>query len=220
MVLCTAPALAQGEVSSWRYEMSELPDADAAWERIGLGYALLLSDGRLAINDNSNADRIAFQTLVGSIDAAHELRVRASLSVLSNLMGEAALLELSRPGLEVLLRLFPDRLVLGERDGAGEFRWLGEASVDLSSLREIELVKFAAPSADVESVALSVDGLELLRVKPHALGALGIGRVLFGSLSLSDMGASVWDWIEIDVRYVAPQLPAATSSFGEFKSRF
>ena len=209
-----------GPGTIWRYEMSELPDTDPSWERIGDGYALLLDGAKLAINDNSNADRIAFQTLVGEIEAGQELHVRASLQVLSNLMGQAATLEIARPGLEIILRCFPQQLVLGERDADGGFRWLGQVAVDLSTMRQIELVKLASGGVGIEDVSLALDGVEVLRVTPHGLGTLGVGRVLFGSLSLPDMGASIWDWLEIELHDVVPQVPTAMQSFGALKSRF
>jgi hypothetical protein len=219
-LLFALPALAQSPDWTRRYDMSELPDADQSWQRIGEGYALLLDGGRLAVNDNSNAERIAFQTLVGEIAAGNEVHVRASLLILSNLMGQAATLELARPGLEIVLRLHPQQVVLGERDHSGEFRWLGQVPVDLGSLRELELVKLAAAAAATEEVQLWLDGQLALRVTPHAVGGLGVGRVLFGSLSLPDMGASIWDWLEIDLYDAAPQVSTRRDSFGALKARF
>jgi hypothetical protein len=220
LLLVALPARAQSPDWTRRYDMSEMPDADQSWQRIGEGYALLLDGGRLALNDNSNAERIAFQTLVGEIAAGNEVHVRASLQILSNLMGQAATLELARPGLEIVLRLHPQQVVLGERDQNGEFRWLGQAPIDLGTLRELELVKLAATGTAAEEVQLWLDGREALRVTPHALGGLGVGRVLFGSLSLADMGASVWDWLEIDLYDVAPQVSTRVDSFGGLKALF
>lgn len=191
------------------------------WSQAGTGHALDLEDGSLLINDNAAGDRIAFQALLGDIESDHRVELGARVYVVSNLGGRGAVLEVARPGLEVILRMFPDHIELVEREASGRFGWLASAPVDLREFRDLRLVKRAAADPRGEGYEVHVDGERILDVMPRESGGLGVGRVIFGATGYGDMGASVWDWV--DVRVTRPQASGVvveSSSFGALKSRF
>jgi hypothetical protein len=217
------PCLGQTLVS--HFEMtsfsSGLPEeTGSSWTRVGTGHALILSGGELLLNDNSAGFLVAYQGLLGRLEAVHDVFFRGEVRVISNLGGEAALIEISRPGMEVLVQLFPAGIVVMERAGRDEPRWLGSAEVDLSDFREIEVHKTSVFSPDPERVIVSVDGVELLRVQPRATGDLALGRVLFGSLGYADLGATIWRWVEVQVQLEEQKIPVQWSSVGRLKARF
>ena len=217
------PCLGQTLVS--HFEMtsfsSGLPEeTGSSWTRVGTGHALILSGGELLLNDNSAGFLVAYQGLLGRLEAVHDVFFRGEVRVISNLGGEAALIEISRPGMEVLVQLFPAGIVVRERAGRDEPRWLGSAEVDLSDFREIEVHKTSVFSPDPEQVIVSVDGVELLRVQPRATGDLALGRVLFGSLGYADLGATIWRWVEVQAQLEEQKIPVQWSSVGRLKARF
>lgn len=217
------PCLGQTLVS--HFEMtsfsSGLPEeTGSSWTRVGTGHALILSGGELLLNDNSAGFLVAYQGLLGRLEAVHDVFFRGEVRVISNLGGEAALIEISRPGMEVLVQLFPAGIVVVERAGRDEPRWLGSAEVDLSDFREIEVHKTSVFSPDPEQVIVSVDGVELLRVQPRATGDLALGRVLFGSLGYADLGATIWRWVEVQAQLEEQKIPVQWSSVGRLKARF
>lgn len=198
--------------------MSVLPD-QAGWQRIGESHALLLENGLVAINDNSRGERIAFETWSDEISRADEVRVRASLRVLSNLEGSAVTMEIARPGLELVLRLYPNQVVLVEREGDG-FRWLAGYAVDLSDFAEVELIKRGAAEGEIEEVEVRIAGTTVLAATPGAVGTLGVSRVIIGSLSYADEGASIWDWIELERRATGGSVKVESRSLASIKARF
>ena len=200
---------------------SGLPEeTGSSWTRVGTGHALILSGGELLLNDNSAGFLVAYQGLLGRIESVHDVFFRGEVRVISNLGGSAALIEISRPGMEVLVQLFPEGIVVMERAGRDEPRWLGSADVDLSEFREVEVHKTSVFSQDPEQIIVSVDGAELLRVHPRATGDLAVGRVLFGSLGYVDMGATVWRWVEVQAQLEEQKIPVESSSIGCLKARF
>jgi hypothetical protein len=199
-------------------DMSVLPDQEY-WERIGASHAYLPGDGTLVINDNSRAERIAFETWSGAIEASFEVHVRARLRVISNLAGQAVTIELARPGLEIILRLYPDRLVLVERDGS-DFLWLASHDADLADFVEIELIKRASADGEVEQVEVLVGGSSVMSVLPSAAGTLGVGRIIVGSLSYEDEGGSIWDWIELERFEAGGLVRTERRSLGSLKALF
>jgi hypothetical protein len=200
---------------------SGLPEeTGSSWTRVGTGHALVLSGGELLLNDNSAGFLVAYQGLLGRLEAVHDVFFRGEVRVISNLGGEAALIEISRPGLEVLVQLFPEGIVVMERAGRDAPRWLGSAAVDLSDFHEIEVHKTSVFSPDPEQVIVSVDGVELLRVQPRATGDLALGRVLFGSLGYADLGATIWRWVEVQAQLEEQKTPVERSSVGRLKARF
>ena len=200
---------------------SSLPEeTGSSWTRVGTGYALILSGGDLLLNDNSTGFLVAYQGLLGRIEAVHDVILRAEVRVISNLGGEAALIEISRPGMEVLVQLFPEGIVVMERAGRDGPRWLGSADVDLSDFHEVEVHKTSVFSPEPEQIIVSVDGTELLRVQPRATGDLALGRVLFGSLGYVDVGATVWRWVEVQAQLEEQKIPVEASSVGRLKARF
>ena len=77
---------------------SGLPeDTGSTWTRIGTGHALLSSGGELILNDNSAGHLIAYQGFLGLLEAGHEVAFRAEVQIVSNIGGEAVLVEISRP---------------------------------------------------------------------------------------------------------------------------
>lgn len=200
---------------------SGLPDASgSSWDRVGTGYALILDGDELLLNDNSSAELIAFQGLLGQIESAHDVVFRAEVRVVSNVGGDGALIEISRPGMEVLVQLFPEGIVLMERDGRTGERWLGSVDVDLSEFREVAVHKTSRLDPAGEQVIVSVGGQELIRAKPHGTGDLDLGRVLFGSLGYVDFGATLWRWVEVDARVDVAKIPTTDATMGQLKGRF
>ena len=200
---------------------SGLPEeTGSSWTRLGTGYALILSGGELLLNDNSTGFLVAYQGLLGRIEAVHDVFFRGEVRVISNLGGEAALIEISRPGMEVLVQLYPEGIVVMERSGRDAPRWLGSADVDLSGFREVEVHKTSIFSQEPEQVIVSVDGAELLRVQPRGTGDLALGRVLFGSLGYADVGATMWRWVEVQAQLEEQKVPVEPSSIGRLKARF
>ncbi len=203
-----------------RHDMGAPLDAETApWERVGAGHTLVMNDESLLINDNSRSDNIAFQTLLGEIKAEHRVTLQARVKVLSNLQGQGATMEIARPGVEVIVRLYPDRVELVERRGR-EFRWLAGAPLDLSEYRELEFVKTASDGNAPEPFSLFVDGERVLQATPQGGGELGVGRLLVGSLSMLDIGASQWDWLSYRVESGPAGVTVIRDSFGAIKARF
>jgi len=200
---------------------SGLPEeTGSSWTRVGTGHALLLPGGELLLNDNSAGFLVAYQGLLGRIEAVHDIYFRSELRVISNLGGEAALIEISRPGMEVLVQLYPEGIVVVERAGRDAPKWLGSVNVDLSDFHEVEVHKTSIFNPEPEQIIVSVDGIELLRVHPRATGDMALGRVLFGSLGYSDLGATIWRWVEVQAQLEEQKTPAARSSIGQMKARF
>lgn len=220
----TAGLAGAGTVQESLTEFAQLPDTGGAeWTRVGTAPALILDGNRLLLNDNTPTDRVAYQTLLGQIQASDRVTVRAQVSVLSNVGGDGALLELSRPGLELVLRLRMGRVDLMERSDTRDMAWLGTVPVDLSVAHEVSLCKEARPAGGgMEEASVEIDGVELLRVRPRGGGNLGVGRVLIGSLSYPGYGASVWSWLDTVVEHpdVAGRVPTESTSMGALKSRW
>ena len=217
------PAAAQtlvshSEVTSFTSGMPE--DTTSSWTRVGTGHVLLVGPGELLINDNSTATVIAYQGLLGRLEASHDVVFRGEVQVLSNIGGDAALIEISRPGMEVLVQLYPDGITVMERAGRDPARWLGTASVDLTEFCELEVHKTSNAGPDPESLTVSVNGVEVVSVVPRGAGDLGLGRVLFGSLGYADLGATIWRWVEVQAVYEVRKTPAAAASVGQLKGRF
>jgi hypothetical protein len=215
LLLAAAPCDANSVVQ--RYEMSVLPDAED-WERIGASHAFLQEGGTLVINDNSAGERIAFQTWSGEVESTDEIHFRARVQVVSNIEGHAVTIEIARPGLELILRLYPDHMVLVERDGSG-FRWLAGYDADLSEFVELELVKEPSVDGEIEGVQVLLGGVLVMSAVPQATGSLGVGRVIVGSLSYPDVGASFWDWIELE-RIEATSVRTEQRTLGSIKALF
>jgi hypothetical protein len=195
-------------------------ETGSSWARIGTGHVVLFDGGELMLNDNSPGTVVAYQGLLGRIEAGHDVVFRAELKVLSNIGGDAALIEISRPGMEVLVQLHPDRITLIERSDREPGRWLGSVSVDLTEFRVVELHKSSDAGAGPESLTVSVDGSEVISVVPRGTGDMGLGRVLFGSLGYSDLGATVWRWVEIQAFYEEQKTPTVEATVGQLKARF
>jgi hypothetical protein len=204
-----------------RFDMGFQPDEGAGgWSRVGSGASFLLPDASLVINDNSNTDRIAFQTLLGEVQAAHRVTLTARVKVLSNIGGDAVTMEIARPGLEAVLQLYPDGLVLLERRGTGNYRFLGTVAIDLRDYHEIVLQKSASEEGPREILSVLIDGVAVLHATPQGEGQLGVGRLLIGSTSYADMGASFWDWVSYRLDSVENEVSTTQTSFGRLKSRF
>jgi len=200
---------------------SGLPEeTGSSWTRVGTGHALILTGGELLLNDNSAGFLVAYQGLLGRLEAVHDVYFRGEVRVISNLGGQAALIEISRPGMEVLVELYPEGIIVVERAGRDAPRWLGSASVDLSDFHEVEVHKTSIFSPEPEQIIVSVDGNELLRVQPRATGDLALGRVLFGSLGYADLGATIWRWVEVQAQLEEQKIPVAQTSIGQMKARF
>lgn len=204
-----------------RFDMAVLPDqASSSWSRVGEGASFLLPDNTLVVNDNSPSDRIGYQTLLGEVEAAHRVSLSARVKVLSNLGGDAVTMEIARPGLEIVLQLHPQNLVLLERQGTGNYRYLGSAAVDLTDFRDVLLQKASAAEHEKERLVVLVDGVPVIEAAPQGGGRLGVGRLLLGSTSYADMGASFWDWVSYRLETVDAGVATSTTSFGRLKSRF
>ena len=204
------------------YEMSVLLEEDLPpWEKLGGGATILLPDGSLLINDNRGDDKIGYQTLVGRIQSENRVIISARLKALSNFDGRGAVMEISRPGLQVALRFFPDHLELVERKDSGDWRWLASRSVDLfHEFHEVSLEKSSSAEDGGERIRVWLDGSLMADVKPQGDSTLPIGRVLIGALSRPSLGASIWDWMRYDLDGLVSSLPADESSVGELKASF
>jgi len=204
-----------------RFDMGVMPDqAASSWSQVGSGASFLLPDNTLVVNDNSTSDRIGYQTLLGDVAAEHRVSLSARVKVLSSLGGDAVTLEIARPGLELVLQLHPASLVLLERRGTGNYRFLGSVPVDLSEFREIGMRKDSITEQTDERVVVTVDGTPVLEAAPRGDGRLGVGRLLIGSTSYADLGASFWDWVSYRLETVDAGVATTTTSFGRLKSRF
>jgi hypothetical protein len=202
-----------------------LPDADPRWTRLGNAGAAVLPGPEgmeLLVNDNSPGDCIAFQTLLGEIEPGHRATVNTRVRVLNNLGEHSVMIEVSRPGLELLVRLDIDRIEVHERRGGRDTFWLGGADADLSVYREVRVTKLGRAEDPRESLVVEVDGVEILRVAGRGDGALGVGRIVFGSLDYPSLGASVWRWVEVSIVPVAADgsLGADGASMSELKARY
>jgi hypothetical protein len=223
LLLVAASAPAQTLVSHYETTSfgSGLPeDTGASWARVGTGHVLLLSEGEMLLNDNSPGMVVAYQGLLGQVEAGHDVVFRGEVKVLSNIGGEGALIEVSRPGMEVLVELYPDAINVLERSGRDPARWLGSVSVDLGEFRTIEVHKTSDASSLPERVMVSVDGVEVISVEPRGTGDLGLGRILFGSLGYPDLGATVWRWVEVRAEPEEQKTPATAATIGRLKGRF
>lgn len=201
-VPATAQSLAQHEFST---PFDRLPDADGLWSRIGTSGVLVTDQGELLVNDNSSGDCIAFQSLLGEIEAGHRVMVSARMRVLTNFGGETSLIEISRPGLELLVRFTPDRVEVLERRGGREPYWLAGAAVDLTEDRKLRVTKLAVTEDPLESLVIEIQDVEVLRVAGRGNGQLGVGRIVFGSLDYPSYGASVWTRFDVSVVPIEPQ---------------
>lgn len=197
-----AQSLAPHEIST---PFDRLPDADGLWSRIGSSGVLVTEQGELLVNDNSSGDCIAFQSLLGEIEAGHRVTVSARMRVLTHFGGDTSLIEISRPGLELLVRFTRDRIEVLERRAGREPYWLGGAAVDLTLDRELRVTKLAVTEDPLESVVVEIGDVELLRVAGRGDGELGVGRIVFGSLDYPSIGASVWTRFDVSVEPIAPQ---------------
>ena len=198
-----------------------LPDeTGSSWTRVGTGHALILDGDQLLLNDNSAGHLISYQGLLGQIEDVHDVVLQAEVKVVSNVGGDGALLEISRPGMELVVQLFPEGIVLMERDGREGERWLGSADADFSDFRVLSVHKTSRHHPDGEHVTVSVDGQQLLRATPHGTGELDVGRVLFGSLGYPDFGATLWRWIEVDAHLDQQKIPNGSGSVGRLKGSF
>jgi len=75
----------------------------------------------------------------------------------------------------------------------------------------------------LSALGLPLDGVVLLSLEPRGGGTLEVGRLAFGSLSYADMGASLWDWVELRVDAVGADgssIAVETVSVGDVKARF
>lgn len=222
--LAAAPAVAQTAGPAPVAEstqLSSLPvEGVSPWTRIGDAPAFVF-EGDLYCNDNRADAYIGYQGMLGQLEAEHEIEVRAEVEVFANLGGQGAVIEVSRPGLELIVQLYPDRVAIAEREGR-DLRWLATASASLIG-KSIVTVRKASSLDDVrETLVVHVNDVEVVRAVGHGRGRLGVGRVIFGSLGYESMGATAWTWI--DVRAEAPTietaLPEDASSFGALKSGF
>jgi hypothetical protein len=223
LLVCTAagvraePPIAEAH----HYDMTVLPELDLEpWQRIGGAPVQLLPDQTLLLNDNSRDDRIGYQTLLGVPLAQHRITLAARVRVLSNLEGRAAVMEVSRPRLQAVLRLYPDHLELTERTGTDQWRWLASASLDLTTFREIELRKESSLLDPAETVRVWVDGVLELEARPSADGDLDAGRLVIGSVALPAVGASVWDWVGYRLAEPVAGVPTGVESFGSLKAHY
>lgn len=209
-------------IADERFDMTELPDdaVSSPWTRLGGAPAFLSADGTLVINDNSTSDKIAFQALLGEVEADHRVVLSGRVKVLANEQGDAVTLEVARPGLEAVVRLFADRIELAERRAEGQMRWHGSAPVDLTGFHEISLEKASRAADAHETLSVSVDGQVVLTARPRAEGQLGVGRLVVGSLSYVATGASQWDWWAYRVERDTGQLAAEVTTMGALKSRY
>jgi hypothetical protein len=204
-----------------RYDMGILPENDLApWTKLGTAPVILLADQTLLLNDNTSDDRIAYETMLGIPQPEHRITLTARVRVISNLEGRAAVMEVARPHLQAVLRLYPEHVELVERTGTNEWRWMGTVDVDLSGFREIELTKASSVEDPAETISVAIDGAPVLRARPMALGDLDAGRLVIGSVALPALGASIWDWVDYRLTSVSKQVPVETVSFGAMKSRF
>lgn len=202
-------------------DLSTIPvEGSSPWSRIGAG-AVVIHDGRLVCNDNMPDSFIAYEGLLGQIEAEHRVEVRASVNVISNLGGQGAVIEISRPGLELIVQLHPDRVDVAEREGR-RLRWIGTAPADLSRESEIVVRKASSSDDERETLSVEIDGAEILSCAGRGAGTLGVGRVIFGSLGYKSFGASRWGWIAVDAEApdLGPAVPGDVSSFGSIKSGF
>lgn len=219
----SAQTLAQHEFST---PFDRLPDAEGLWSRIGSSGVLVTADGELLVNDNSPGDCIAFQSLLGEIEAAHRVTATVRMRVLTHFGGDTSLIEISRPGLEMLVRFTRDRVEILERRDGREPYWLGGAAVDLLDDRELRVTKLAVTEDPLESVIVEVingdSAVELLRVAGRGNGQLGVGRILFGSVDYPSYGASVWTRFDVSVVPIEPQGGVRTEqqSVGALKASY
>ena len=205
-----------------RTEFEQYPeDAGSLWSRVGSGHALLL-DGEMVLNDNSQGSCIAYQALVGQIQADHRVVLEARVRVLSNIGGMAAMVEISRPGAELVVQLHSEQIVVMERAADRELRWLASTPVDLGAPFDLRLTKAAVTEDPAETLTVEVDGQAVLSCRARGLGELGTGRVVFGSLGYPDMGASGWFWVDLAVEQieVSGVVGVEATSLGSLKGRF
>lgn len=202
-------------------DLSALPvDGGEGWEKIGDGPVIHV-DGWLVCNDNDATEYVAFQGLLGDVQAEHDVIVRTSMDVLANFGGQGAMIELSRPGLELIVQLYPDRVEVLERQGR-DLRWLGGAPADLSVESVVELHKASSLGDPRETLTLRVDDVALVRVAGQGEGSLGVGRVVFGSMGYPDTGITRWHWIEVvaEAPTTDTTVPTDARSFGSLKAAF
>lgn len=225
LVVLTAgfvPATAQDLVTmDDRTEMTQIPDAsNSPWSRIGTAHALL-HEGTLVCNDNMGDGYIAFQGMLGELRAEHAVEFRAAVKVHSNIGGQGAVVEISRPGLELIVQLHHDRVDVAERDD-GFLRWVATAPTSMTEEHVLRVRKNSVHEDPDETLTVWVDGVEILRARGLATGTLGVGRVAFGSLGYQSMGATQWRWVELEAEPVDADtaVPVETRSFGSLKNEF
>lgn len=194
-----SPAIAQPLAShEFTTVFDQVPGAAGLWSQIGAA-GCLVDHGELLINDNSTGDCIAFQSMVGEIQAAHRVTVTAEMRILTNFGGQSAVIEISRPGLELLVQLDTDRIDVLERAGDRELVWLTGAPAELASYHEVSVTKLSVVEDPRESFVVAIDGAEVVRVAGRGDGRLGVGRIVFGSLDYASLGASVWSRVDVSV---------------------
>ncbi len=223
LFLAAASASAQTLVSHYEtttFDTGLPEETGSSWARVGTGHVLMVAEGEMLMNDNSPGMVVAYQGLLGQVEAGHDVVFRGEVKVLSNIGGEGALIEVSRPGMEVLVELYPDAINVVERSGRDPMRWLGSAGVDLKDFRVVEIHKTSDVSGAPERVTVSVDGVEVISVVPRGTGDLGLGRILFGSLGYPDLGATVWRWVEVRAVPELQKAPATPATVGQLKGRF
>jgi hypothetical protein len=217
-----APAHAQDLATmDDRTEMTQIPDgSNSPWSRIGTAHALL-HEGTLVCNDNMGDGYIAFQGMLGELQAEHTVEFRAAVKVHSNIGGQGAVVEISRPGLELIVQLHHDRVDVAER-ADGYLRWVATAPASLTEEHVLRIRKNSVREDSDETLTVWVDGVQVLQARGLAAGTLGVGRVAFGSLGYQSMGATQWRWVELDAEPVSADtaVPVETRSFGALKSEF
>ncbi len=210
--------LAEGD-----YDMSVLLDQGSpSWTRLGHGTAMLLPDeGSLFLNDNRSDDRIGYQTLLGAIEAQNRVRLSARVRVLTNFDGRGTVMEISRPGLQVALHLYADRVDLVERGADGQWRWMASASANFfDEYHEVVLEKDSDQAPQGEMVRLWLDGTLIAERRPRADSLLEVGRIIVGAMSRPSFGASVWNWLRYDLDGIGKSLPQSGMSVGAWKAGF
>ncbi len=207
-----------------RTEFGVLPEEGpgSLWARIGGAPAFVIGGQELVLNDNTQGDYVAYQALVGQIRATDRVRLAARVRVLSNIGGLGALIEISRPGLERVVQLYPDHIEVYERAQGRTMHWLGGAPAALATGAEVVVTKASSSEDPNEALVVTIDGLEVLRVAGREEGELGLGRVVFGSLGYGDFGATGWTWVElrVDPMETGGRVAVESSTVGALKGRY
>ena len=221
--LAASPVVAQDLATVGGHtDLSSLPDSGSSdWTRVGTAHVLVY-EGLLVLNDNMVDGFVAYQGYLGQLRAEHEIEVETSMYVMSNIGGLGAVLEVSRPGQEMIVQLFPDRVAVAEREAGGRLRWITTVPVRLDEECRVRVQKASVIEDPSETLRVYVDDTLIVECTGRGAGELDIGRVVFGSLGYGSMGASFWRWI--DVRATTPEpgtmVDTETRSFGALKGAF